>query len=198
MRWSPSSATGRLDNGPYTYVWMDALTQKVREGGRIINVAVVTATGVNAEGHREILGVDVITTEDGAGWLAFLRGLVARGLSGVALVISDAHPGLVDAIASTLVGATLAAVPHALHAEPVDPGPEVRAGDGRDARADDLRAARRGRRSGRNTPASSNNSTNGSVTRPRISPTPLPTCSRSPRSRKSTGGRSGRTTPKSD
>jgi transposase-like protein len=85
---------------------MDALTQKVREGGRIINVAVVTATGVNAEGHREILGVDVITTEDGAGWLAFLRGLVARGLSGVALVISDAHPGLVDAIASTLVGAT--------------------------------------------------------------------------------------------
>jgi putative transposase len=95
-----------LDNGPYTYVWMDALTQKVREGGRIINVAVVTATGVNAEGHREILGVDVITTEDGAGWLAFLRGLVARGLAGVSLVISDAHPGLVDAIASTLVGAT--------------------------------------------------------------------------------------------
>jgi len=95
-----------LDNGPYTYAWMDALTQKVREGGRIINVAVVTAPGVNADGHREILGVDVITTEDGAGWLAFLWGLVARGLTGVALVISDAHPGLIDAIASTLVGAT--------------------------------------------------------------------------------------------
>ena len=95
-----------LDDGPYTYVWMDALTQKVREGGRIVNVAVVTAVGVNAEGHREVLGVDVITTEDGAGWLAFLRGLVARGLSGVALVVSDAHPGLIDAIASTLVGAT--------------------------------------------------------------------------------------------
>jgi len=95
-----------LENGPYTYVWMDALTQKVREGGRIINVATVIATGVNADGHREILGVDVITTEDGAGWLAFLRGLVARGLSGVALVTSDAHPGLVDAIGSTLVGAT--------------------------------------------------------------------------------------------
>lgn len=95
-----------LDAGPYTYVWMDALTQKVREGGRIVNVAVVTATGVNADGHREILGVDVITTEDGAGWLAFLRGLIARGLSGVALVTSDAHPGLVDAIASTLPGAT--------------------------------------------------------------------------------------------
>jgi transposase-like protein len=94
-----------LDAGPYTYVWLDALTQKVREGGRVINVATVIATGVNADGHREVLGLDVITTEDGAGWLAFLRGLVARGLSGTALVISDAHPGLVDAIASTLVGA---------------------------------------------------------------------------------------------
>ena len=95
-----------LDAGPYTYVWMDALTQKVREGGRIINVAVVIAVGVNRDGHREILGLDVITTEDGAGWLAFLRGLVARGLSGTSLVISDAHTGLVDAIASTLVGST--------------------------------------------------------------------------------------------
>ncbi len=95
-----------LDAGPYTYVWMDALTQKVREGGRIINVAVVIAVGVNVDGHREVLGIDVITTEDGAGWLAFLRGLVARGLSGVSLVVSDAHPGLVDAIASTLPGAS--------------------------------------------------------------------------------------------
>ena len=94
-----------LDAGPYSYVWLDALTQKVREGGRIVNVAVVVATGVNADGHREILGIDLITTEDGAGWTAFLRGLVARGLSGVALVISDAHQGLVDAIASTLPGA---------------------------------------------------------------------------------------------
>jgi putative transposase len=95
-----------LDAGPYTYVWMDALTQKVREGGRIVNVAVVIAVGVNNDGHREVLGLDVITTEDGAGWLAFLRGLVARGLSGVSLVVSDAHPGLVDAIGSTLSGAT--------------------------------------------------------------------------------------------
>jgi transposase-like protein len=71
-----------LDAGPYTYVWMDALSQKVREGGRIINVAVVIAVGVNRDGHREILGLDAITTEDRAGWLAFLRGLVARGLSG--------------------------------------------------------------------------------------------------------------------
>jgi transposase-like protein len=83
---------------------MDALSQKVREGGRIINVAVVIAVGVNRDGHREILGLDVITTEDGAGWLAFVRGLAARGLSGTSLVTSDAHPGLVDAVASTLVG----------------------------------------------------------------------------------------------
>jgi putative transposase len=95
-----------LDGGPYTYVSLDAMTQKVRESGRIVNVAVVIATGVNTEGHREILGFDVITTEDGAGWLAFLRGLVARGLAGVTLVISDAHVGLVDAIRSTLPGAS--------------------------------------------------------------------------------------------
>jgi transposase-like protein len=95
-----------LDGGPYTYVWLDALTQKVREAGRIANVACVVATGVNAHGAREILGLDLHTSEDGAGWTAFLRGLVARGLSGVRLVISDAHPGLVDAIASTLPGAS--------------------------------------------------------------------------------------------
>ena len=94
-----------LDAGPYTYVWLDALFHKVREGGRMVSVATVIATGVNAEGHREILGMDVFTTEDGAGWVAFLRGLVARGLSGVALVISDAHQGLVNAIAAVLDGA---------------------------------------------------------------------------------------------
>jgi transposase-like protein len=98
--------TRPLDGGPYTYVLLDALTQKVREAGRIANVAVVVATGVNAAGNREILGLDLHTTEDGAGWTAFLRGLVARGLTGVRLVISDAHPGLVDAIASTLPGAS--------------------------------------------------------------------------------------------
>jgi putative transposase len=93
-----------LDGGPYTYVSLDAMTQKVREGGRIVNVAVVIAVGVNAEGHREVLGFDVFTSEDGAGWLAFLRGLVARGLAGTTLVISDAHIGLVDAVRSTLTG----------------------------------------------------------------------------------------------
>src|SRR5919199_1084542 len=94
-----------LDAGPYTYVWVDALVQRVREDGRVQNVAVVLATGVNAEGKREVLGVDVITAEDGPGWTAFLRGLVARGLSGVQVVISDAHEGLKQAIAAVLPGA---------------------------------------------------------------------------------------------
>jgi transposase-like protein len=94
-----------LDAGPYTFVWLDALTVKVREQGRVVNVHALVATGVNADGHREILGLDVASAEEGAGWLAFLRGLVARGLSGVQLVISDAHPGLVAAIGAALPGA---------------------------------------------------------------------------------------------
>jgi putative transposase len=94
-----------LDAGPYAFVWIDALTQKVREGGRTINVHCLIATGVNAAGYRQILGIDVTSSEDGAGWLAFLRGLVARGLSGVALVISDDHAGLVNAVAAVLPGA---------------------------------------------------------------------------------------------
>jgi len=94
-----------LDAGPYTYVWIDALTQRVREGGRIVNVSALIATGVNAEGRREILGLEVATGEDGASWLAFCRSLVARGLSGVQLVVSDAHEGLKAAIGATLGGA---------------------------------------------------------------------------------------------
>ena len=97
--------TRPLDAGPYTFLAADALMMKVREGGRVINVAVLVATGVNADGHREILGVQVNSGETAAGWLAFFRDLVARGLSGVALVTSDAHAGLVEAIAATLPGA---------------------------------------------------------------------------------------------
>ena len=95
-----------LDGGPYPYLWLDALTQKVREAGRIVNVSVVVATAVNGEGKREIIGMDVGTSEDGAFWLAFLRSLVARGLSGVELVVSDAHQGLRDAIATVFGGAS--------------------------------------------------------------------------------------------
>jgi putative transposase len=77
----------------------------VREGGRTVNVHCLIATGVNADGCREILGIDVTSSEDGAGWLAFLRGLAARGLSGVQMVTSDDHAGLVNAIAAVLPGA---------------------------------------------------------------------------------------------
>lgn len=97
--------TRPLDTGPYTFVAADALVLKVRENGRVVGVHTLVATGVNAEGYREILGVAVSSAEDGAGWLAFFRDLVARGLSGVALVTSDAHPGLVAAIGATLPGA---------------------------------------------------------------------------------------------
>ena len=100
-----SFRTRPLDAGPYTFVAADALTMKVREGGRVVKVAVMVATGVNAEGYREILGVQSATAESGAGWLAFFRDLVARGLARVRLVTSDAHAGLVEAIGATLPGA---------------------------------------------------------------------------------------------
>ena len=133
------------------------------------------------EGFRESLGLDVVTAEDGAAWLAFVRGLVARGLAGVKLVSSDAHPGLVDAIAATLPGACLAALPHPLHAQPAH------------ARARRARRASSRRWSGRSspspTPRPSTSSTPGSSTssrpaspRPqRCSTRPGPTCSPSPR-----------------
>jgi transposase-like protein len=98
--------TRPLDGAPYAYVTLDALVVKCREGGRTVNACVVHAVGVNRDGFRESLGLDVVTAEDGAAWLAYVRGLVARGLAGVKLISSDAHPGLVDAIAATLPGAS--------------------------------------------------------------------------------------------
>ena len=97
--------TRRLD-GPYPYVWLDATFVKVRDHGRVVSMAVVLAVGVRATGEREVLGLDVGPCEDGAFWLGFLRGLVARGLVGVRLVISDAHEGLKGAIAAVLHGAS--------------------------------------------------------------------------------------------
>jgi putative transposase len=101
-----SFRTRPLDAGPYTFLAADALVLKVGEGGRVVPVHALLATGVNVDGHREILGVDVTSAEDGAGWLAFFRGLTARGLTGVALVTSDAHAGLVAALGATLPGAS--------------------------------------------------------------------------------------------
>jgi len=92
--------------GPFTFVAADALTMKVREGGRVVNAVVLIATGVNGDGHREVLGRRVATSETGPAWNEFFADLVARGLAGVRLVTSDAHPGLKDAIAANLPGAT--------------------------------------------------------------------------------------------
>ena len=100
--------TRPLDAGPYTFLAADALTMKVRENGRVVNVAVMVATGINTDGYREILGVHTATTESHAGWLSFFRDLTARGLSSagpVGLVTSDAHTGLVEAIGAALPGA---------------------------------------------------------------------------------------------
>jgi putative transposase len=185
-----------LDGGPYTSVSLDAMTQKVRENGRIVNVAVVIAVGVNAEGHREVLGFDVITSEDGAGWLAFLRGLVARGLAGTRLVISDAHVGLVDGVRSTLTGATwqrcrthfmrnlLTRVPKSAQAmvatlvRTIFAQPDAASVWDQHARVVEQLTER---------------------FLPRLScwPRPHPTCWPSPCSPRSTGARSGRTIPKS-
>ncbi len=94
-----------MDAGPYTFVAADALVLKVREGGRVVNVLALLATGVNADGHREILGLQVSSAENGAGWLSFFRDLTARGLTGVRLVTSDSHRGLVEAVGAALPGA---------------------------------------------------------------------------------------------
>ncbi len=91
--------------GPFTFVAADALSMKVREGGRVVNAVVLLATGVNSDGHREVLGMRVATAETGAAWNEFFADLVARGLAGVRLVTSDAHRGLREAIAANLPGA---------------------------------------------------------------------------------------------
>lgn len=90
--------------GPFTFVAADALTMKVREGGRVVNVVVLIATGVNADGRREVLGLQTATSETGQAWNTFLADLTARGLTGVRLVTSDAHAGLKDAISANLPG----------------------------------------------------------------------------------------------
>ena len=91
----------------YPYVWVDATFVKTRQDHRVVSMAVVIAVGLNAAtGQREVLGVDVGPSEDGAFWLRFLRSLVSRGLQGVQLVTSDAHEGLKGAIAAVLQGAS--------------------------------------------------------------------------------------------
>src|SRR5215208_5644831 len=89
----------------FPYVFLDATYCKARVNRRVVSQAVVIATGVAADGHREVLGFAVGDSEDGAFWTAFLRSLKARGLAGTQLVISDAHTGLKQAIAAVIAGA---------------------------------------------------------------------------------------------
>ncbi len=190
-----SFRTRPLDAGPYTFVAADALVMKVREGGRVVNVHALLATGVNADGHRENLGLQVSSAEDGAGWLGFFRDLVARGLSGVRLVTSDAHAGLVAAIGATLPGATWQRCrthysANLMAATPKSSWPGVRAAlhsvydqpdaDAVHAQYDKLL----------DTVATSCRRSTTTSTRP------APTSSRSPASRRRSGVRSGRTTPR--
>ena len=93
-----------LTDTDYPYVFLDATYCKARVNHQIVSQAIVIAIGVSAEGRREVLGMDVGNSEDGAFWTAFLRGLKARGLGGVRLVTSDAHTGLKQAIAAVFQG----------------------------------------------------------------------------------------------
>jgi transposase-like protein len=118
--------TRPLDSA-YPYLFLDATFEKVRENGRVIAMAVLIAVAVKDSGEREVVGVDVGPAEDHAFWLTFCRQLSSRGLSGVKLVISDAHLGLKHAVQQVFVGATwqrcrvhcmrnlLATVPKAAH-----------------------------------------------------------------------------------
>jgi putative transposase len=89
--------------GDWPYLWIDATYVKVRQAGRIVSVAVIMAVGVNADGRREVLGMDIGPSEAETFWTAFLRKLTRRGLRGVKLVISDAHEGLKAAVAKVLL-----------------------------------------------------------------------------------------------
>ena len=186
--------TRPLDGAPYAYVTLDALQVKCREGGRIVNVCVVHAVGVNRDGFRESLGLDVVTSEDGAAWLAFLRALVARGLAGVKLVSSRRAPRPRRRDRGDAARRELAALPHALHAQPAHPRPQERAVVRRDDGPHDLRAARRRHRARAAPPDRRPTRDAASPKRRRCSTKPAPTCSPSPASRRSTGASSGATT----
>jgi putative transposase len=102
--------------GDWPYLWIDATYLKVRRGGRIVSVAVIIAVGVNADGRREVLGMEIGTSEAEPIWTEFLRKLTRRGLRGVKLVVSDAHEGIKAAVTKVLVR-HLAALSRALHAQ---------------------------------------------------------------------------------
>ncbi len=98
--------TRRLDHQPFVYMWLDATYIYVRENRHVVSKAVVIATGLRADGHREVLGVDIGDSETEVFWTEFLGSLRDRGLAGVKLVISDAHAGLRASIRTKFQGAT--------------------------------------------------------------------------------------------
>jgi hypothetical protein len=128
-----------LDAGPYPFVWIDALSMKVREGGRVCNTAVLVATACNADGHRELLGLEVGAAETGASWTAFLRGLVARGLARGQAGDLRRPPGPQGGDRGGAGGRLLAALPDPCHAQPAGHRAPARPADGRQPGAHDLR-----------------------------------------------------------
>ncbi len=183
--------------GPFTFVAADALTMKVREGGRVINAVVLLATGVNGDGHREVLGLRVATSETGPAWNEFFADLVARGLCGVRLVTSDAHAGLVEAIAANLPGASWqrCRTHYAANLMSVTPKSMWPA----------VKAMLHSVYDQPDQPPCTPSSTGSWTTSPRNCPTstptwtpPAPTSSPSPRSPRTCGPRSGPTTPPND
>lgn len=189
--------TRPLDQGPYAFLAADALVLKVREGGRVVNVHALIATGVNADGHREILGLQVTSAEDGAGWPQFFRDLTARGLTGVRLVTSDAHRGLTAAIGATLPGASWQRCRTHYAANLMSATPEVVLAMGQNAAPLRLRPARHRRRPRPVRPAHRGHQRETPHRRrpPRDRPGRRPGVHRVPP--RSSGGRSGRTTRKS-
>ena len=167
---------------------------KVREGGRVIKIAVMVATGVNADGYREVLGVATSTSESGAGWNSFFNDLVARGLNGVALVTSDAHAGLVDAIGANLPGASWQRCRTHYTFNLMSVCPEARLGRGQGDAALGLRPARRRRRARPVRPAARQPRREAPEVADHLDAARADS-SRSPPSPRSSGARSGPTTP---
>lgn len=107
--------TRPLDSSPYFYLSCDAVTMRVREGGRIVKTSVLIATGVNNDGYRELLGMQIATSESVESWTGFFQDLKERGLGQVYLVTSDAHLGIQAAVGQvSIADSQLAALPHAI------------------------------------------------------------------------------------
>ena len=153
--------TRPLDHTPFPYVYLDATYLHVRnkpgKGGQVVSMAVVVATGIAADGSREVLGLDVGDSEDETFWRGFLLSLKQRGLAGVQLVISDQHSGLVTALKRSFQGSGAPTVPGPLRPQPARPCPQVPRRHGRRGVPHDLRPTRpRGRQPARGTRSATN------------------------------------------